>query len=103
MKILWSDVAERDLDEIHDHIARDVPYYAGQFVDKLIEATDKLQEHPRIGRMVPEAGYRDDVRERIVQGYRIVYWLQTERLIILTVIHGSRRLPVENLKPLQIR
>ncbi len=103
MKILWSDVAERDLDEIHDHIARDVPYYAGQFVDKLIEATDKLQEHPRIGRMVPEAGYRDDVRELIVQGYRIVYWLQTERLIILTVIHGSRRLPVENLKPLQIR
>ena len=50
-----------------------------------------------MGRMVPEAGYRDDVRELIVQGYRIVYWIQTEDLIILTVVHGSRHLSIENL------
>jgi plasmid stabilization system protein ParE len=27
MSITWSDVAEADLDDLYDYIARDVPYY----------------------------------------------------------------------------
>lgn len=30
MRITWSDVAEADLDDIYDYIARDVPYCAEQ-------------------------------------------------------------------------
>ena len=37
MSITWSDVAEADLDDLYDYIARDVPYYAEQFIDKLID------------------------------------------------------------------
>lgn len=99
MKLHWSDIAEADLDDIYDYIARDVPYYAELFVDKLIEATDKLEEHPRIGRRVPEAENRDDVRELIVQGYRIVYLVTEEQLHILAVIHGSRNLANQEVKP----
>jgi addiction module RelE/StbE family toxin len=99
MKIHWSEIAGADLDDIYDYIARDVPYYAEMFVDRLVEATDKLETHPRLGRMVPEADDRDDVRELIVQGYRIIYLLQTEQLQILTVIHGSRNLAGQEKKP----
>ena len=99
MKIHWSEIAEVDLDDIYDYVARDVPYYAELFVDKLIEATDKLEDYPRMGRKVPEADNRDDVRELIVQGYRIIYLLQTEELHILTVIHGSRNLAAQEVKP----
>ena len=99
MKIHWSEVAEADLDDIYDYIARDVPYYAELFIDRLIEATDKLEDHPRMGRMVPEADNRDDVRELIVQGYRIIYLLQAEQLQILTVIHGRRDLAGQEKKP----
>lgn len=98
MKIHWSEIAEADLDDIYDYIARDVPYYAELFIDRLIENTDKLEDHPRMGRKVPEADNRDDVRELIVQGYRIIYLLQVEQLQILTVIHGSRNLGDE-VKP----
>ena len=79
MKLHWSDIAEADLDDIHDHIARDVPYYAELFVDRLIEATDKLEDHPRIGRRVPEADDRDDrcpfycCRDRHSRGRRLIY------------------------------
>ncbi len=73
MKLHWSDIAEADLDDIYDYIARDVPYYAELFIDHLIDATDKLEDHPRIGRRVPEVENREDVRELIVQGYRIIY------------------------------
>lgn len=99
MKIHWSEIAEADLDDIHDYIARDVPYYAELFIDSLIEATDKLEDHPRMGRRVPEAASRDDVRELIVQGYRIIYLLQTDQLQVLTVIHGSRNLAGSEKKP----
>jgi plasmid stabilization system protein ParE len=73
MSITWSDVAEADLDDLYDYIARDVPYYAEQFVDRLMEAVGTLRDHPRLGRRVPEADDRDDVRELIFQGYRIIY------------------------------
>lgn len=99
MKIHWSEISGADLDDIYDYIARDVPYYAELFVDRLIEATDKLEDFPRMGRKVPEADNRDDVRELIVQGYRIIYLLQTEQLLILTVIHGSRDLAGQENKP----
>lgn len=52
---------------------------------------------PRAGRIVPEAG-REDVRERIVGEYRIVYRLQGETAILLTVFRASRLLPTLRLE-----
>lgn len=99
MKLRWSDIAEADLDDIYDYIARDVAYYAELFVDRLVEATDKLIDHPRIGRQVPEAEQRDDIRELIVQGYRIIYQTRTDDVQVLTVLHGSRDLAGAEDKP----
>lgn len=44
-----------------------------------------------MGRLVPEAD-REDVRELIFQGYRIIYRTKPDRVQIITVIHGSRNL-----------
>jgi addiction module RelE/StbE family toxin len=92
MRLHWSDIVEADLDDIYNYIARDVPYYAELFIERLIEATDKLEEHPRSGRRVPEVGNHDHIRELIVQGYRIIYRVGAGEIQILTVIHGSRDL-----------
>jgi toxin ParE1/3/4 len=102
MRIVWSDVAEADLDELYDYIARDVPYYAEQFVSRLIEAVGVLQDHPKLGRQVPEAEEREDVRELIFQSYRIIYLVETNQVSILTVIHGSRDLAGQAAKPWEI-
>lgn len=99
MRIRWSDIAEADIDQLYDYIARDVPYYAEQFVDRLIEAVGVLQDHPKIGRRAPEAEDREDVRELIFQSYRVIYLLETEQVYILTVIHGSRDLAGQKKKP----
>jgi len=56
-----------------------------------------------MGRKVPEADHRDEVRELIIQGYRIIYRLQTDQLQILTVIHGSRNLAAKEIKPWDVR
>lgn len=99
MRITWSDVAEADLDDLYDYIARDVPYYAEQFIDRLIEAVSLLKDHPQLGRRVPEAEEREDVRELIFQSYRIIYFFDTDQVHILTVLHGSRDLGGQAAKP----
>lgn len=102
MRIVWSEIAEADLDDLYDYIARDVPYYAEQFVSRLIDAVGVLQEHSHLGRRVPEAEEREDVRELIFQNYRIIYLVESEQVSILTVIHGSRDLGGQAAKPWEV-
>jgi toxin ParE1/3/4 len=47
---------------------------------------------PLAGRRVPEFD-RDDLREVIKRGYRIVYLVTDAQIKILTVRDGHRRLP----------
>lgn len=93
MKIEWSPRADRELTQLRDYIAQDSPFYARQFTERLILAVERLTSMPRSGRMVPEAGHQEAIREVIFQGYRIVYRIKDERLIqIVTVLHGARDL-----------
>ncbi|QEY18176.1 type II toxin-antitoxin system RelE/ParE family toxin [Cellvibrio sp. KY-GH-1] len=101
MKIEWTEPAELDLGDIYTYIARDVPFYAEQFVDRIVETVDLLREQPLMGREVPEAE-RTDVREMIFQNYRIMYLAKTDYLYILAVIHGSRDLTRMDHKPWEV-
>ena len=60
---------------------------------------EKLTGFPKIGRTVPEAEGRDDVRELVYQGYRIIYLTRQEGVFIVTIIHGSRDLAAKEVKP----
>lgn len=102
MRIVWSDVAEADLNELYGHIARDVSFYAEQFMDRLIEAVGLLADHPQLGRRVPEAEDHEGVRELLYQSYRIIYLVEINQVSILTVIHGSRDLAGQAAKPWEI-
>ncbi|MET0090960.1 MAG: type II toxin-antitoxin system RelE/ParE family toxin [Candidatus Thiodiazotropha sp.] len=50
-----------------------------------------LRDQPRIGRVVPELG-QQNIRERFVYSYRVIYEIQPDELHILAVIHGKRLL-----------
>ncbi len=98
MNLQWTEPALRDLQGIRDHIALDKAFYAARFIERIINTVERLKDFPRIGRMVPEAG-RNDVRELIFQGYRIMYRSLSDRVQILTVVHGSRDLTRMDMKP----
>jgi plasmid stabilization system protein ParE len=58
-----------------------------------MNAAHLLEKNPKIGRKVPEAGYKDKIREIIQGNYRIIYQIANKDLInILTVHHSSRKL-----------
>jgi toxin ParE1/3/4 len=91
-QVRWSLTAENDLQEIEDFIARDSVLHAITFVDRIVESAETLLKTPQVGRIIPEFN-RSDLRELIFRGYRIVYLLQNNEILILRVVHGARDLP----------
>jgi len=97
--IEWSQRARADIRDLKAYIAKDSPYYSRRFTERVIASVEKLEEFPKIGRPVPEAEGRDDVRELIYQGYRIIYLTKPDRVFIVTIMHGSRDLAGNEVKP----
>jgi addiction module RelE/StbE family toxin len=90
-QVTWTEQALDDLEAVCLFIARDSPRYAELFAQRAFRATDRLRDFPLSGRVVPEIG-RNDIREVIVQGYRIIYRVLPNEVEILTVHHGTRLL-----------
>ena len=68
-KLIWSPAARDDLHDIVVFIARDNPNRAMSFGYELISETDRLQEFPESGRIVPE--YRNaDIRSSTLSEWR---------------------------------
>jgi plasmid stabilization system protein ParE len=93
--VIWSSESLDDIDEIARHIARDSWYYANHIVEQFFELGDSIPEQPRMGRVVPEL-QQENIRERFLYSYRLVYELHAQEVRILGVIHGSRLL-LENI------
>ena len=94
--IWWARRARRDLHEIGDFIARDKPEAAARWVNRIIDAVEHVAVFPNSGRAVPEIG-RDDIREIILEDYRIVCQIYDDRIIVLTVFQGHMRLSERNI------
>jgi addiction module RelE/StbE family toxin len=88
-QVVWAPQAIQDVEAIRAHIGRDSVHYADLVVERLVAAVERLQDHPRSGRIVPELG-NESIREVIHGNYRIVYRLRADVVEIATVFHGAR-------------
>jgi len=88
-KVIWAPSALADIASIAEYIAEDSAEMAALFVRRLMEATDRLQEFPLSGRMIPEIN-DPDAREVIYGAYRIMYRVEGEDVWITGVVHGAR-------------
>jgi toxin ParE1/3/4 len=93
-KLIWSPVSRDDLRDIVRFISRDSSERAQSFAFRLMTQADILQEHPEIGRKVPEHR-KPMMREIIFKPYRIVYRVNHQRKIveIIRVWHAARGTP----------
>lgn len=89
--VIWSPEAIEDVDAIAMYITRDSVFYAGAVVAKILAVSRSIPEQPLIGRIVPEIG-DENVRERFIYSYRLVYKIQQNKITIAAVIHGKRLL-----------
>lgn len=97
MRVEWSNSARDDLDDLVRYISRDSSFYARRFGEKIVLATRRLRDFPGSGRIIPETEDQK-LREIIVQGYRVMYRLEVDRILILAIMHGSRNLAEKETK-----
>ena len=91
--VRWTTQAVEDLRSIRLFIERDSPRYGRLVAERLFDATLRLEQFPRSGRMIPEVG-REEYRELVVGEYRIVYRLDEDAAVLLTVFRSSRLFPL---------
>jgi len=97
VKIVWTEQAIQDLNDIGKFIAINSERYAQEVIRSLFESTDLIESHPKAGRIVPEYS-TDNIRELIRGSYRIVYRIVSKnRIDILTVHHSARQLKVPRI------
>jgi toxin ParE1/3/4 len=90
-RVIWSPRALADVEAIAAYIASDSPAYAGAVVKRIINSTASLSRFPNSGRQVPEL--QDvSIRELLAYSYRIIYKVEKDEVLIVTVIHGKRNL-----------
>jgi len=93
VKIVWTQRSLTDLKSIAEYISKDSLRYASLTLQRILDVTKYIETNPRIGRMVPEIGKNDKIREIIFGNYRIIYKITSLQSVhILTVHHSSRRL-----------
>ena len=91
MKVVWSARARTRLAEIHDYIAQTSRERALGIVERLLSRSEQLAVAPRSAPLIAAFG-ADDVRELLERPYRLVYRVEPERVVILTVKHYRQRL-----------
>ncbi|MCF6156710.1 MAG: type II toxin-antitoxin system RelE/ParE family toxin [Candidatus Brocadia sp.] len=96
-KIHWSKTAQRNLEEIADYIAQDSPFYAINFIERVLQDIEKLGDFPKIGRIVPEFK-KENIREIIFHNYRIVYKAKIAYLLFHYVMEVLISLERQKLK-----
>ena len=97
VKIIWTEIAKNDINEIHNFIAQDSKRYASITVHKIYNRSQSIIKSPFIGRVVPEFN-NASIRELISGKYRIVYKIISENIVhILRIYHSARLLDEDRI------
>lgn len=92
MRLRWTRLADRDLEEIAQYVGQDNPAAAARVVLELIDQAETLlPEYPAIGRAGRVLGTRELVIGQLP--YIIAYRVRGQDVEILRVLHSARAWP----------
>jgi toxin ParE1/3/4 len=93
MNIVWSEEAVLALVALETQlVARYSETKAAEIVDSLVRRVDRLQDHPQLGRVVPEYGHWQ-LRELVDKWNRVLYRLGSQAIEIVTIVPA--RIPLD--------
>jgi plasmid stabilization system protein ParE len=91
VKVVWSPRAYERVVEIGEFIALDRPNAAADWIQGILKTAEQLEIFPLSGRHLPELE-RVDYRELLHEGYRLIYRVDVDYVIMLTVRHSRQPL-----------
>ena len=87
--VAWSDRALEDVESAYEYFLERSPDYAARLLWAIERAGDSLAELSERGRVVPEL-QTPQLRELIVEKHRLVYRVESTRVVIARLIHGAQ-------------
>lgn len=92
--VVWATIAEQDLTAILDFVTRVSPASAARLLRRLEQRASSLETLPLRGRIVPELLKIQvrEYRELLIGPYRLVYRMESARVVVLGVFDGRRNL-----------
>ena len=96
-KVLWTENAIEDLLAIKEYISEDSPDRAESWILELFNSGESLVSLSTRGRIVPEFK-QADLRELLIDNYRLVYRIKKASIEIITVFEAHRLLNKTDLK-----
>ena len=91
MKVHWTANAISHLTAIHEYVSLSSEKYAQRMVDQLTNRSVQISSFPLSGRMVPEFE-NENIREVFEGNYRIIYYIKSDQIDVLAVVHGTQQL-----------
>jgi toxin ParE1/3/4 len=94
MEVIWTQEALERLEDIYHYLAvqEHAPQAARDVLNRILERDTQIQQMPQSGRVVPDFN-SPNLRELLEGSYRIIYLIQSDRILIISVMHQSRLLP----------
>ena len=90
-RLIWTEPALLDLEEIAEYIALDDPLAASRYVQKVFDRVERLEAHPKSGKR-PSELQRSPYREVVVPPCRVFYRIEGDAVYILYVMRSERLL-----------
>lgn len=96
-QVIWTEPALEDLDRIADYISLDNPTAAKKLVSKCLETVGNLNQHPKMGKAVPELE-QSVYRQLFISPCRIFYRIDNDIIYIIHIMRSEQLLQVDILK-----
>ena len=94
-KVILTQLAQKDLEQIYYYIAADSIKNAKHFVLELEKKIYSLDTYPERQPLITENEFfATDYRHLIYKNYRIIYRISEKAVFILRVIHGAMLLEI---------
>ena len=91
-KVIWSDIAEQDLEAIVMYIAKDSPNNALKVFANIKKQCENLDIFPNRGHIVPELKKFNILQylQIIIEHWRVIYKIVDKQVFVLSVIDSFR-------------
>lgn len=96
-RVIWTEPALQDLDQIADYISLDNPVAAKKLVQDAFDRVERLNQHPKLGKSVQELE-ESVYRELVVSPCRIFYRQENDVVYIIHVMRVEQLLRIDLLK-----
>lgn len=96
-RVIWTEPALQDLDQIADYISLVNPMAAKKLVRETFNRVERLNRHPKLGKSVQELE-ESIYRELVVSPCRIFYREENEVVYVIHVMRVEQMLRIDLLK-----